>query len=168
MTSRRVSKVIYVLIVTLLIIGIALVYGYSSLPYVGVVRIDFRAQVVAYNQDGGDYAFITLDGLMINFSRTMPSVGQNLTSVTSSYLGHLYKPLYLTLNVTLSSKLPPIVLPTTNIEFADPGIYVVTYVHLIPSIPSGTYLVNLTYTQSLHQNAPHQIWASIIYYYEVE
>ncbi len=54
MSRLRVSNVVYVSVLLLLIIGIALVYDYSTSPYNGVVEIDFHLQVHAYKQDGGD------------------------------------------------------------------------------------------------------------------
>ncbi|MGA2238220.1 MAG: hypothetical protein ABSG74_03320 [Candidatus Bathyarchaeia archaeon] len=168
MSLPRASNVAYASVLLLIIIGIVCVYSYSTSPYNGVVEIGFHVQVIAYNLDGGDYAFITFDGLAINFSRTIPLLASNQTAKITSYLGQLHKPLNLSLNLTMSSLLNHIVLQTNNIEFAGPGTYVVKFVHLLRDIPPGVYLVNLTYTGSVHQNYPYQIWTSMTYYYEVE
>lgn len=168
MRLLRPSNLVYISVLVSLIIGIALVQGYSNSPYYGVVGEGFHIQVIAYNQDGGDYAFITFDGLTINFSRTMPEIGNNQTVKITSYLGQLHKPLSLSLNLTLSSPLNHILLPTSNVEFTGPGTYVVMFIHVLRDIPPGEYLVNLTYTESVHQNYPYQIWTSMIYYFEVE
>jgi hypothetical protein len=159
--------VIYVSVLLLLIIGIAVVYGYSTSPYNGLVEIDFHVQVIAYNLDGGDYAFVTLDGLAINFSRTISQTPSNQTAETKSYGGQLHKPLGLSLNLTLSSSLNHIVLPTSSIGFTGPGYYVVVFYHLLRDIPPGTYLVNLTYTDGVHENYP-PVWSSALYHFEVE
>jgi hypothetical protein len=168
MSPLPASNRVYVSVLLLLIIGIALVYGYSTSPYNGVVQIRFHVQVIAYNEDGGDYAFITFDGLGINFSRTIPQVVSNPPAKITSYLGQLHKPLNLSLNLSLSSPLNHIVLPTNNIEFTSPGTYVVMFVRLLRDISPGGYLVNLSYTESVHQNYPYQIWTSMTYYFEVE
>ncbi len=167
MSRLRASNVVYVSALLLLIIGIALVYSYSTSPYKGVVEMDFRVQVTAYNLDGGDYAFVTFDGLAINFSRTTPQTVTNQTTKTTSYLGQLHKPLSLSLNLTLSSPLNHIMLPTNNIEFTAPGSYVVVFYHLLRDISPGVYLVNLTYTDNVHESY-HPVWSSVTYYVEVE
>ncbi len=167
MKDLRASSVVYVLALILLAIGIALVYAYASSPYIGAVQISFHVEAIAYNGDGGDYASIRLDGLMINFSRAIPQIGNHTTRITS-YLGRLNKTLDLSLNLTLTSSLNHIVLPTSIIEFSNPGTYAVTFVHLFPDVPPGVYLANLTYTENVHRYYPYQLWTSTTYYFEVE
>jgi len=60
------------------------------------------------------------------------------------------------------------VLPTSYIAFTRPGSYVVVFVHLLQGVPSGIYSVNMTYTDSVHQMYPGEMWTWIVYYYDVE
>lgn len=168
MKPLRGLNALYASVLIAIVIVTALVLSYSASSYNGIVEIGFNVQVIAYNQDGGDYAFITFDGLMINFSRTMPQLISNQTTTITYYTGQLHKPLSLSLNLTLSSQHDRIVLPTNNIEFTSPGTYAVTFVHLLRDIPPGQYLVNMTYTESVHQNYPYQIWTFTTYYFQVE
>jgi glyoxylate carboligase len=72
MRRSRALNAVYIAVLISIVIATAFALSYSGTPYIGIVDIGFNVQVAAYNQDGGDYAFIRFDGLMINFTRTMP------------------------------------------------------------------------------------------------
>ncbi len=165
MKLSRPSTVVYLSAVVLLIIAIGSVFNYATSPYHGVVNVTFHVQVIAYKEDGGDYAFVTFDLLVINFSRTMPQRVSNQTTEVASYLGQLSKPLNLSLNLTMTSSTHHLTLPTNNITFTTPGFYAVTLDYQLHDIIRDTYLVNLTYTDNIHET--YQIWSTVIYSFEV-
>ena len=185
MKRRYVSNIVYSLVLTMLLVGIIAVYYYSNFPYFGIVEINFHAQVVAYKQDGGDYAFITLDHFLMNFTRSVDcgswwnsglagnspctpvlQYPKNQTTKTISYSGKLDRTLTMSLNITLASASIRIILPTHNVSLDTPGYYSVVFTHLFPSIPAGAYLVNLTYTGSVHQRSPW-VWTTNLFFFRI-
>jgi hypothetical protein len=169
MRLPRVTDVLYVAAILSLVIAMGIVNSYSSSLHYGLVQVRFQIQVFAYKLDGGDYAQIYNDSLVASFTGTVPPTGNNQTTVIAYSTGQLDHPLSMSCNITLMSLSNGLVLPTEcRFTFTRPGSYAVTCTHVLRDIPAGRYLVNMTYTDSVHELPPKQIWASIAYYYDVE
>jgi hypothetical protein len=160
----RKSNAVFVTLFVFLGILILVVFGYGFVPYNGVVRITFDVSMTPYTYD---YGIATFKALEVNFSRYPLNVGSNQTTKILSFpYGKLRGPLNMSLNLTLQSNYNRITLPTGNITFSEEGDYTFVYFHELRGIESGTYSVNLTYTESFRES--FVIWASVNFYLTVE
>ena len=171
MRLTRVLEILCVAAILSMVIAVGWVNSYFNSQY-GLIQVSFQVQVFAYKLDGGDYAAVYNHTLVLSFTRMVPTVlmepNKNTTPIAYS-TGQLDHSLSISVRVTLTSLSNSLVFPTEcNFTFSRPGSYNADFFHILRQVPAGQYLVNMTYTDSVHELPPRQIWSSIVYYYDLE